>query len=88
VGNEKYVYQNPPIQDIHALKYLVERLDSKEYYQITRWELVHRSVIKGYKVNDDKNFRLQLDFPLEQQLVINKDKIDDFAKWLLDENDG
>ncbi|MGJ1438873.1 hypothetical protein [Sphingobacterium siyangense] len=79
---------NPPIQDSHALKYLVERLDTKEYYQITRWELVHRSVIKGYEVNGDKNFRLQLDFPLEQQLVINKDKIDDFAKWLLDENDG
>ncbi|WP_282637459.1 hypothetical protein [Sphingobacterium thalpophilum] len=73
----------PPIQDNHPLKYLVERLDTKNYYQITRWELVHRSVVKGYEVNGDKNFRLELDFPLDQQLVINKDKIDDFAKWLL-----
>jgi len=39
--------------------------------------------VKGYEVNGDKNFRLELDFPLEQQLVINKDKIDDFAIWLL-----
>jgi len=73
----------PPIQDNHPLKYLVERLDTKNYYQITRWELVHRNVVKGYEVNGDKNFRLELDFPLDQQLVINKDKIDDFAKWLL-----
>ena len=42
---------NPPIQDGHPLKYLVERLDEKEYYQITRWELVHRSIVKGYDVN-------------------------------------
>lgn len=78
---------NPPIQDGHPLKYLVERLDEKEYYQITRWELVHRSIVKGYDVNGDKNFRLALDFPLEQQLVINKDKIDDFAKWLLEDHE-
>jgi len=78
---------NPPIQDGHPLKYLVERLDEKEYYQITRWELVHRSIVKGYDVNGDKNFRLALDFPLEQPLVINKDKIDDFAKWLLEDHE-
>jgi len=35
-----------------------------------------------------KSFRLELDFRFEQQLVINKDKIDDCAKWLLDEIDG
>lgn len=40
-----------------------------------------------FDVNGDKNFRLALDFPLEQQLVINKDKIDDFAKWLLEDHE-
>jgi len=43
--------------------------------------------VKGYEVNGDKNFRLALNYPLEQQLVINKDKIDDFAKWLLGDHE-
>jgi sensor domain CHASE-containing protein len=74
---------NPPILDSHTLKYLIERLDVNEYYQISRWELVARSIVKGYELRADKNFKLDLDYPLEQQLIINKDKIDDFAKWFL-----
>lgn len=72
-----------PILDSHTLKYLIERLDVNEYYQISRWELVARSIVKGYELRADKNFKLDLDYPLEQQLIINKDKIDDFAKWFL-----
>ncbi|AIM35489.1 hypothetical protein KO02_01550 [Sphingobacterium sp. ML3W] len=74
-------YDNPPVQDGHPLKFWVERLDSKDYYQISRWDLVHRDIIKGYTIKPDKNFKMELDYPGEHQLILNKDKMDDFAKW-------
>lgn len=78
-------YDNPPIQDGHPLKYWVERLEPRDYYQVSRWDLVHRDIIKGYVVKPDKNFKIDLDYPGEHQLVLNKDKIDDFSKWFLKE---
>lgn len=78
-------HAHPPIQDGHPLKYWTERLDPKDYYQVSRWDLVHRDIIKGYHVKPDKNFKLELDYPGEYQLGMNKDKIDDFSKWFLGE---
>ncbi|MGE8241299.1 MAG: hypothetical protein ACN6PD_01225 [Sphingobacterium sp.] len=54
------------------------------YYQISRWDLVRRSIIKGMMLMPKKNFKLELSYPIEQQLVITKDKIDEFKRWLLE----
>ncbi|WP_286863235.1 MULTISPECIES: hypothetical protein [Sphingobacterium] len=72
-----------------CVHYISSILGSKKAYvpKPKLKNLVHRSIVKGYYVNGDKNFRLALSYPLEQQLVINKDKIDDFAKWLLGDHE-
>lgn len=64
------------------LKELEEELDPNAFYRANRKYIVHVDCIKSYKTYDKVKLLLELNIPLNEEIVISQENAPEFKRWI------